>query len=184
MNQMEEDFGLIDEYLSGESSAFERLVLKYQKQIYALAYRMLNDKEEAKDMTQETFVKMMRGVSGFKRHSSFKTWLYQIAINTCINRLKQRRNKETYQEDLIVDGGHGHGAEWIEKEKKDRIRAGLQGLTERERLAMVLRVYEGMSCSETAKVMGCSEGAVKAHYHNGVKRLKLFMKEQGYDLKS
>ena len=72
----------------------------------------------------------------------------------------------------------------IENETKNHIKEGLGELPERQRLAIVLRVYDGLSCSETAKAMGCSEGAVKAHYHNGVKRLREILKEKGYEVRS
>lgn len=78
---MEEDIRLVERYIAGDGRSVEELVMKYQKQIYALVYRMTNDIEETKDLTQKTFVKAINGLKGFRKETSFKTWLYQIAIN-------------------------------------------------------------------------------------------------------
>ena len=181
---MDEDIGLIQQYLTGSEDAIEELVLKYQKQIYAFVYRMTNNIEEAKDLTQKTFIKAISGLKDFRHESLFKTWLYQIAKNTGLNHIKQNRRQEVELEDTITGNQRGALSKIIEKEKKEHIKNGLNELTERQRLAVILRVYEGMNCNETARVMGCSEGAVKAHYHNGVKRLREILKEKGYEVRA
>lgn len=169
---MDADVKLIERYLEGDTTAVDELVIKYQKQIYALIYRMTKDIEDAKDLTQKTFIKALNGIKGFKKKSSFKTWLYQIAINTSINHLRQNKHKKTELEDSLAEDNKGALTTIIEDEKRGLIKKAMDKLPERQRLAIVLRVYEELSCSETAKAMGCSEGAVKAHYHNGVKKLK------------
>jgi RNA polymerase sigma-70 factor (ECF subfamily) len=146
---------------------------------------MIYDMEEAKDLTQKTFIKAIKGIRGFRKEASFKTWLYQIAINTGLNHIKQRREVEIELEESItnpelVSGQRSALSDIIEKEKVAWIKRGLNELPERQRLAITLRAYDGLSCSETAKVMKCSEGAVKAHYHQGVKKLREILKV--YDL--
>lgn len=180
---MEEDIRLVERYIAGDGESLEELVMKYQKQIYALVYRMTNDIEESKDLTQKTFVKAMNGIRDFRKEASFKTWLYQIAINTSLNHLRQRR-AEVEVEESIVGNQAGVLSVMIENEQKNLIKKGLNELPERQRLALVLRAYEGLSTCDTAQVMGCSEGTVKALYHNGVKRLREILKEKGYDIKS
>ena len=78
---MEEDTRLVERYRSGYNDAIEELVMKYQKQIYAFVYRIINDPEEAKDLTQKTFLKAFHAIGGFRKEASFKTWLYKIAMN-------------------------------------------------------------------------------------------------------
>ncbi|MEK6689771.1 MAG: sigma-70 family RNA polymerase sigma factor [Nitrospirota bacterium] len=185
MTRREEDLVLIEKYLAGNEDAIEELVMKYQRQIYAFLYRMIYDMEEAKDLTQKTFIKAIKGIKGFRRESSFKTWLYQIATNTGLNHIKQRREGEIELDESNIDpelisGQTGALSDILEKEKKVCIKRGLSELPERQRLAITLRAYDGLSCSETAKVMKCSEGAVKAHYHQGVKKLREILK--AYDL--
>jgi RNA polymerase sigma-70 factor (ECF subfamily) len=177
---MTDDIALIQRYLAGEENAAEELVMRYQKQLYALLYRMTRDMEEAKDLTQKTFLKAMQGLGGFRGDASFKTWLYQIALNTGLNHLKESR-REMFDIDETALGSNGDPLDGlIEEERKQRIRNALHRLPERQRTAVVLRAYDGLSCQETAKVMGCSEGAVKAHYHLGVKKLRKYMEECGY----
>lgn len=179
---MEEDIRLVERYLAGDEGAIEGLVMKYQKNIYALICRMTNDLEEAKDLTQKAFVGAIKGLKGFRRAASFKTWLYRIAINTSLNHIRKNRHKEVELEESLAGNQPGILSTILEKEKWGHIQKGLDELPERQRLAIVLRVYDGLSCSDTAKVMGCSEGAVKAHYHNGVKRLREILKERGYEI--
>ena len=184
MKQMDEDIQLVERYLSGDAEAVEMLVEKYQKRIYAIVYRITRDVEDAKDMTQKTFVKAIEGMRGFRRESSFKTWIYRIAINTGLTHLKGNRREETELDESMMGSHPGTLSTIIEKEKRDHIRRGLDELPERQRLAVILRAYEGLSCSETAQIMGCSEGAVKAHYHHGVKRLREIVKEKGYEIRT
>lgn len=181
---MEEDTRLIEEYLSGHEGAVEELVVKYQKQIYAFLYRMTRDMEETKDLTQKTFIQVVQGLKTFRRESSFKTWLYKIALNTCRNHVSRTRHEEVELEERVVEGGADALAAMMEKERREQIRKGLEELPERQRLAIVLRVGNGLSCAEAAGVMGCSEGAVKSNYHFGVTRLRELLKEKGYEVKS
>ncbi|MBI5409301.1 MAG: RNA polymerase sigma factor [Nitrospirae bacterium] len=178
---MDEDIELVESYLGGSDEAMERLVMKYQKPVYAFIYRMTNNIEDAKDLTQKTFLNAVKGVKGFRRESSFKTWLYRIAANTCLNDVRSRRD-ETVLEESFAGNQRGALSALIEEEKSRHIKDGIDKLSERQRLAVILRVYDGLSCIETAKVMGCSEGAVKAHYHNGVQRLREILKERGYEV--
>jgi RNA polymerase sigma-70 factor (ECF subfamily) len=180
---MEEDIRLVERYRSGDNDAIEELVMKYQKQIYAFVYRIISDPEEAKDLTQKTFLKAFNAIGGFRNKASFKTWLYKIAMNTSLSHFKQNRQRgmETELQEALIGSQAGALSLVIEKERMDYIRKALVALPERQRLAIILRAYEGLSCKETAEVMGCSEGAVKAHYHTAVKGLRVLLKEKGYE---
>ncbi len=178
-----DDIRLVERYRSGDNNAIEELVMKYQKQIYAFVYRIINDPEEAKDLTQKTFLKAFHAIGGFRKEASFKTWLYKIAMNTSLSHFKQNRQREmeTELQEALIANQAGALSLVIEKERMDYLRKALGALPERQRLAIILRTYEGLSCKETAEVMGCSEGAVKAHYHTAVKGLRTLLKEKGYE---
>jgi RNA polymerase sigma-70 factor (ECF subfamily) len=178
-----EDIRLVERYRNGDSGAIEELVVKYQKQIYAFVYRIVHDPEEAKDLTQKTFLKVFNAIGGFRKEASFKTWLYQIAMNTSLSHFKQNRHREREAElqETIIGSQAGALSLVIEKERKDYLKKALGELPERQKLAVILRAYEGLSCKETAEVMGCSEGTVKAHYHAAVKGLRDILKERGYE---
>jgi len=178
-----EDIRLVERYCNGESGAIEELVLKYQKQVYAFIYRIINDPEEAKDLTQKTFLKLFKAIGSFRKESSFKTWLYQIAMNTSLSYIGQNRDRttETELQGTIIESQAGALSLVMEKERMDYLKKALSELPERQKLAVILRAYEGLSCKETAGVMGCSEGTVKAHYHAAVKGLRNILKERGYE---
>jgi RNA polymerase sigma-70 factor (ECF subfamily) len=181
---MDDDLRLVERYIAGDADAIEDIVRKYQKQIYAVLYRMTGNTEDAKDLTQTAFVKAMEAMKGFRRESSLKTWLYQIAINTGLNHLRLRQRRETELDESVAGDHGGTLAGIIERERRGSLRKGLNELPARQRLAVILRAYEGLSCAETAQVMGCTEGAVKAHYHHAVKRLREILKEKGYEVRS
>jgi RNA polymerase sigma-70 factor (ECF subfamily) len=178
-----EDISLVERYRKGDSGAIGELVVKYQKQIYAFICRIINDPEEAKDLTQKTFLKLFNAIGSFRNEASFKTWLYQIAMNTSLSHFKQNRHRagETELQETIIGSEAGVLSLVLEKEREDYLRKALGELPERQRLAVILRAYEGLSCKETAGVMGCSEGTVKAHYHAAVKGLKDILREKGYE---
>jgi len=180
---MEEDTRLVERYRNGDNDAIEQLVVKYQKQIYAFVYRIINDPEEAKDLTQKTFLKAFNAIGSFRQEASFKTWLYKIAMNTSLSHFTQNRQRgtETELQEALIGSQAGALSLVIKKERMDYLRKAMGALPERQRLAIILRAYEGLSCKETAEVMGCSEGAVRAHYHIAVKGLRALLKERGYE---
>ncbi|OGW31573.1 MAG: hypothetical protein A2X59_12135 [Nitrospirae bacterium GWC2_42_7] len=181
---MEDDIGLVERYIAGETDAIEELVMRYQKQIYAFIYRMTKDMEESKDLTQKTFLNAVKGIRDFRKTASFKTWLYQIAVNTSLNHIKRDKREEVEFEDSVASSQSGALTSILENEKREQVRKSLDTLPERQKLAVILRVYESLSCAETARAMGCSEGTVKAHYHSGVKKLKEVLKEKDYEFSS
>ncbi len=179
---MDEDIGLVERCSAGDERAVEEIVVKYQKKVFAFIYRMTYDLEESKDLTQKTFLNAFEGIRGFRKEASLKTWLYRIALNTGLNHLRRKRPEESEVDESIACDKAGALSSLIDKERSELVRRCLGGLPERQRLAVILRVYDGLSCSEVAGVMGCSEGAVKAHYHQGVKKLREIMKGKGYEI--
>lgn len=175
---MKEDLELIDRFIAGDEDAAGELVMKYQKMVYAFAYRITNNMEDAKDVTQTSFIRAVEGIKKFKRESSFRTWLYRIVVNAGLNHIR----KGWYRESEIADNLSGRQAGalslMIEGEKKNLIKEALAELPERQRLAIILRTYEELSCLEASRVMGCSESTVKAHYHFGIKKLRDLLSER------
>lgn len=196
-NQMDEDIRLIDRYLGGDEYAVQELVMKYQKKIYALNYRMTGDVEDAKDLTQKAFIKALGNLRGFKRRSAFYTWLYAVALNVARSHLKARGSAATLSlNEFAVAGGKGGpggpggkgGAGQlgglVEAERRGMVKDALSSLPVRQREAVVLRAYQGMTSKEASSVMGCTEGAVKAHYHSAVRNLRETLKERGYEIRA
>jgi len=176
---MDEDLEFINRAQAGDRDAFDELVLKYQKQIYSLLYRMLSDQDDASDILQKTFVKAFTGLGSFERRSSFKTWLYQIAINLAKNVYRDRsRVKQVPIDDVIIKREPRTLDIMIQKESRALLRQALTELPDKQRMTVLLRVQEGKKFEEIAAIMQCSLGTAKANYHHGVQKLKKIMGEQ------
>lgn len=177
---MDEDLDLIDRTLAGERDAFDELVLKHQKPLYSMLYRMVSDHDDAADLLQKTFVRAFKGLGSFERRSSFKTWLYQIAINLAKNIYRDRSRVQYVSIDDVVIRKDPHTLEnLIQKENRLLLRQSLAGLPEKQRMTLMLRVQEGKKFEEIAEIMKCSLGTSKANYHHAVQKLKKVMRGKG-----
>lgn len=170
---MDDDAGLIGRFRAGDSGAFEELVKKYQKPIYAMLYRMVGEHEDASDILQNTFVRAFTGLDAFEGRSTFKVWLYRIAVNLAKN-LYRERAKATHVsiDDVVVHENPRVVERLAENKRRALLGQALLGLPEKQRLTLVLRVRDGLAFSEIAGVLECSIGAAKANYHHAVKGLK------------
>ena len=175
---MDEDLNLIIRIENGEREAFNELVLKYQKPLYSLLYRMVSDHDDASDILQKTFVKAFTGLKGFERRSSFKTWLYQIAINLAKNVYRDRSRIEKVPiDDVIIRRDPKTLETLIKQESGLLLRQSLAKLPKKQRLTLILRVQEARKFEEIAVIMKCSIGTAKANYHHAVQKLKKIMGE-------
>jgi RNA polymerase sigma-70 factor (ECF subfamily) len=177
---MDEDLALLDRFAAGDRDAFNELVLKHQKPLYSLLYRMVSDKEDAADILQKTFIKAFTGIRGFERRSSFRTWLYQIAINLAKNLYRDRARAALVPlDDVVIRRDPKVLESLIHKESRDHLHRAVAGLPDKQRLTVMLRIQEQKTFEEIAGVMKCSVGTSKANYHHGVQKLKeLFKKSE------
>lgn len=176
---MDEDLDLINRTIGGEREAFNDLVVKYQKPLYFLLYRMVSNHEDASDLLQKTMVKAFTGLGSFERRSSFKTWLYQIAINLAKNVYRDRSKAEHVPIDEVVIRRDPRTLEaLIQKESRLLLRQTLADLPEKQRMTVILRVQESRKFEEIAEIMQCSLGTAKANYHHGVQKLKAILGEK------
>lgn len=172
----ENDNDLINAFIKGDHSAFEKLVLKYQDRVFNLCCRLLGDRVEAEDSAQDVFVKVYRSLKGFRFKSSFYTWLYRIVINTCKNRIKSveyRRTKSRVSIDSdqenrsntivdIVDQRPMPDKTLEQKEKMKRIQEALNSLPPDQKTVVVLCDIEGLSYDEIASITKNRLGTVKS----------------------
>jgi len=176
---MDEDLDLIVRTEAGDREAFNELVIKYQKPLYSLLYRMVSNHDDASDILQKTFVKAFTGLSSFERRASFKTWLYQIAINLAKNLYRDRARVEYVHIDNVVIRKNPRTLETlIHNESRMLMRQALGELPEKQRVTLILRVQEGKKFEEIAEIMKCSLGTAKANYHHAVQKLKAIMEEK------
>jgi RNA polymerase sigma-70 factor (ECF subfamily) len=171
------DTALVKAFQVGNKAAFDALVLKHKDKVFNLCYRLLGDYQEANDFAQETFVKVYKSLNKFRLESTFTTWVYRIAVNTCKNRIKSpqyRYGKKMVRIDnpqLTEDSTHSielideTQSPFVELEKKEKwmmIRKAIDSLPAEQKTVVVLRDIEGLSYEEIAGVTGYNLGTVKS----------------------
>jgi RNA polymerase sigma-70 factor (ECF subfamily) len=173
------DWELVQKCQSGDMTAFEKLVSRYHQKVYVVVFGLLRNREDALEITQETFFRAYRKISGFQGGSSFYTWLYRIAVNMAID--SQRRQKRTPLDfrdsmDAVLEQQHEVAkdpfADVHDKELRARLTAAINDLTPEHRTVIILRTLEGLSYKEIGEILGCSEGTVMSRLHYARKKLQ------------
>jgi len=170
----ETDKELVAMVLAGRTEAFEPLVTPYRGPVLALAYRLTRDREVAREVAQEAFLKAFRSLGRFDVSRPFRNWLFQIAANEARDRLRERAREQA----AVRDGGAGGTVAAADPEAghdRRELRAGLMRLLEalspREREVVVLRDLEELDIRETSRVLGCSAVAVRVHLSKARRKL-------------
>jgi RNA polymerase sigma-70 factor (ECF subfamily) len=154
----------------GDQSAFEQLLDRYQKPVYHQALRLLNNPEDAADVTQEVFIKVWRSLPSFRGESEFSTWLHKLTDNTAIDLLrreKKRRGDSSLDDDenslsLPADPAPTPHQEAERKELREAVAAAMEELSEEHRSVLVLREINGLSYEQIGEILDLSPGTVKS----------------------
>lgn len=180
---------IIQSVLKGNVNDFEKLVTAYEKNVYNIALRMVGDPEDAADMTQETFIKAYRALSGFRGDSKFSSWLYRIASNVCLDFLRSRSRHPQVslsgadEDDRtafeLPDMSQNPEEQLMKKLSMEAVRRGLGQLPEQQRQILVLRELGGLSYAELAQTLGLEEGTVKSRIFRARKRLCALLLRDG-----
>ena len=181
LEQIDED-ELVNRFQNGDVEAFNPLVLKYQKKIYNLIYQQIRDRETAKDISQEVFLKAFKALPNFKGDSAFYSWIYRIAINSSIDFQRQRNRSRvlTFEElppdaDDVLRMSDSHPSPdklLEEKELGKVIRKAVRELPPGQRRVFNLRHRRELAIKEIAVLLNRSEGTIKAHLHHAHRRLQ------------
>jgi len=173
---------VVSELQAGSPAAFDALIQHFHGPLFRLLCQMLGNPADAADTTQEVFLKAFRGIQGFRRGSSLKTWLYRIAIREALNQRRwwrRHQSKETsYENTVLGDESLGAAAEpspfdaCVTRETQQAVRRALARLPEVFRAAVALRDLEGLSYEEIADVLEISVGTVKSRILRGRRSLK------------
>jgi RNA polymerase sigma-70 factor (ECF subfamily) len=164
----------------GELPAFEELVLKYQREVYGLACRIISDPEEAKDMTQQAFLQAFVHIKSFRQDAQFRTWLFRIAINQCYNYLKSRKKfgDPVDMDTMVLVGKESPESDLVSQDNRQRLYAALEKLPAKQRAVITLKVEQGLSYQEISQVLGGTAGAARVNYCQALKTLKKYFQSE------
>lgn len=176
------DEELVARSIQGDTESFNQLVLRWERSIYALAYRMLGREEDARDVCQEAFLRAFRGLSAFKGQAKFSSWLYRIALNLCRDSIRRERRSPFVAVPEGVDPSelaaqHPSPAPSVEElvaqaELSRHVAAAMRRLPDDQRTAIVLKEYHGLTFQEIADVTGCPLSTVKTRLYQGLSVLR------------
>jgi RNA polymerase sigma-70 factor (ECF subfamily) len=156
----------------GEREAFDRLVQRYQRDVYRLCYRYVNNHADASDMAQDVFLKAYRAIGSFRGDSSFSTWLYRIAVNTCLNFRAARRPPSDELPEALADRGASAAERMEQEEQARRVREAVSSLPDKQRATVILKIYHDLTHEEVAQIVGATVGTVKANLFHALGNLR------------
>jgi RNA polymerase sigma-70 factor (ECF subfamily) len=174
------DEQLVASCLGGDRSAFDLLVIRWDRKIQGAVFRLLGSEEEARDIAQEAFLKAYRGLGAFKGEARFSSWLYQIALNLCRDRMRRRKGRTLVSLEALEEAGDApvlqEGATAFEqverKEIQHRVAAAVASLSEEQREVIVLKEYQGLTFQEIADVLALPVSTVKTRLYRGLTHLR------------
>ena len=173
----------INKILDGDTNAFAVLVDRYKDLVYTLSIRMMKNREEAEEVAQDAFIKTYKSLDKFKGESKFSTWIYRVAYNTCLDRLK--KNKRT-QYTVTIDEYTEHQVKTIDNaldkieasEKKQTIQQCIELLPSDDNVLLTLYYFEELSLEEIGKIVGLKPNNVKVKLFRSRKKLATILKER------
>lgn len=157
---------------NGDRKAFSILVRRHQKALLRLSMRFVKDMDAAEDVVQESFIKAYERLNSFEARSSFRSWLFQIAINTAKNKLRSRRDDMTNIDDVPLAVAAAAESGLVHNSISILIQSHVDQLPFKQKTALTLRVYEDLSFKEIAEIMDCPYDTAKANYRHALMRLR------------
>jgi RNA polymerase sigma-70 factor (ECF subfamily) len=182
------DEDLVARSMGGDLDSFNQLILRWERPIYALAYRVIGREEDARDVVQETFLRAFRALPGFKGQAKFSSWLYRIALNLCRDWIRRRRRSPVVElpegvdpVELAAERGPVESVEDLvsRKELSEAVAEAMALLPEEQRTAIILKEYHGMTFQEIADLQGCPLSTVKTRLYQGLTVLRRNLESSG-----
>lgn len=180
------DKDIIDRVNGGDTEAFAELVRRYEKTVFNIALRMVGDRDDAADMTQEAFIKAYGSLGSFRGDSRFSAWLYRITTNVCLDHLRARARKKQVslddddgQELELPDMRAMPEEQLMRKLSMQAVRRGLERLAPEHRQILIMRELGGMSYAEISSALSLEEGTVKSRIFRARKNLCSFLLTDG-----
>lgn len=170
---------LISRAAKGDASAFNELLGMHENRMYAVCLRMCGNHEDAQDCLQEAMLRVYRAISGFKGQSTFSTWLYRVTMNTCLDELRRKKNKQSTSLDGLLDAGWSPSDERdtperhaVRSEMHAEVQRVISELPEDMRAAIVLRDIQGFSYEEISQMLNINVGTIKSRISRGREKLR------------
>lgn len=184
---------VIRRVLEGDDQAFQQLVMAYEKQVFNLCLRMCGNREDAKDLAQEAFIKAWRGLRFYQFEAAFSTWLYRLTSNVCIDYLRREKRRPTvsltpedenqeHPEAEIADPAPLPEEQVLHREREELVAWAMNQLDEEFRQVLTLRVIENLTYEEIGQIMELKEGTVKSRLARARLKLKKILRESGNNL--
>jgi RNA polymerase sigma-70 factor (ECF subfamily) len=182
------DEELVARSVGGDTESFNQLILRWERPIYALAYRVIGREEDARDVCQETFLRAFRALRGFKGQAKFSSWLYRIALNLCRDWIRRERRAPVAQApegvDLLDLAAEREPSESIETlvarhEMSRAVAKAMALLPEEQRTAIILKEYHGLTFQEIADLLDCPLSTVKTRLYQGLSVLRRALSQDG-----
>ncbi len=185
---MTSDEELVARATAGDHDAFAQLVTRWERPIYALAYRTLRREEEARDVVQDAFLRAYRGLKGFKGEAKFSSWLYRITLNLCRDWMRKERRAPVAQvpegtDPLDLADQQAAPTESVEdlvarREMSAAVQLAMADLPEEQRMAIMLKEYHGLTFQEIAEMLDCPLSTVKTRLYQGLSVLRRRLERQ------
>lgn len=166
------DVEIVEAVRAGDRKAFSTLVRRHQKSLFRLSVRFIKDADAAEDIVQESFIKAYERLASFEARSSFRSWLFQIAINTAKNKLRDRHEQMSDVQDLPLAVAARAESSLVHSGIASLIQQHVDELPFKQKTALTLRVYEDLSFKEIAEIMDCPYDTAKANYRHALLRLR------------
>jgi RNA polymerase sigma-70 factor (ECF subfamily) len=182
------DEELVARSQGGDLESFNQLVVRWERPIYALAYRTIGREEDARDVCQETFLRAFRALKGFKGQAKFSSWLYRITLNLCRDWIRRERRQPVAQApegvDLLELASEQTPSESIEDlvarhEISQAVARAMAELPEEQRTAIILKEYHGLTFQEIADMLDCPLSTVKTRLYQGLSVLRRQLDREG-----
>jgi len=182
------DDELVAKSVGGDAESFNQLIVRWERPIYALAYRVIGREEDARDVCQDAFLRAYRALPGFKGQAKFSSWLYRIALNLCRDWIRRQRRAPVMQMPEGIDPGELAAergpVESIEelvsrRELSAVVEEAMALLPEEQRTAIILKEYHGMTFQEIADMQGCPLSTVKTRLYQGLTVLRRHLEKNG-----
>src|SRR3954469_12149206 len=183
------DEELVARSKGGDADSFNQLIRRWERPIYALAYRVIGREEDARDVCQETFLRAFRALPGFKGQAKFSSWLYRIALNLCRDWIRRQRRAPVMQMpegidpgELMAERGPVESIETLvsRRQLSGFVEEAMALLPEEQRTAIILKEYHGMTFQEIADMQGCPLSTVKTRLYQGLTVLRRHLEKNGH----